>query len=400
MALLVSSLGSTFNTNSGTKTVLGTPTVGELLVIIVAHTGSTTSNNPTDNNPDGLGNYTLITSAVKASSTDTMRVYVRNALIGNSSLTTFTHAPSGTTGGGLAVIRINGASKVGSAIVRSSGIQSNITSGAPSPTLSSTPLTGNAIIGAVFNATNPATLTPRTSYTEQVDTGYGTPATGFEVMSRDSGETSANIIWNNNSPSAFCSVAIELSAAVTHNGEYNQSGTGTVVAIGSAIVSPLATLNGAGTQSSTSYISTTGVADLQAIGSKASVGIKVVFGASEPTGIGSFSSSADKFLYGLTSFLGTGSLESFSFNTTLGLSNLTASGTFISDSIKYFAGFSNLTIENLLTANSTLIPFSSELYVKVDDIWRLVPAYVKHNGTWKEPDQIFKHIDNQWKRVY
>ena len=63
---------ATFNTTSGTKTVTATPAVNDLIVIVTANTGSTTTTAaPTDNNSSGT--YTVVNTAVKATSADTMQ---------------------------------------------------------------------------------------------------------------------------------------------------------------------------------------------------------------------------------------------------------------------------------------------------------------------------------------
>ena len=86
---------ATWNTTSGTKTVTATPAVGDLIVIVTANSGSTgTGFAPTDNNSSGT--YTLVNTSVKATSADTMQMWVRNALITSATSTVFTQAP-GTT---------------------------------------------------------------------------------------------------------------------------------------------------------------------------------------------------------------------------------------------------------------------------------------------------------------
>ena len=215
MAITVSLLGTpTFTTASGTKTVTATPAVGDLIVIITAHSGNTSTAAPTDNQTGGT--YTLINTAVKATSADTMKAWVRDNLITSATSTVFTHAPGTTTGGGLVVIKCVGMDKAGASAVVRSAIQSNIASGTPAPVLGATPSSANAIVGAVFNASNPAALTPRSGYTELYDSGYNTPATGLEVMADNSGETSATITWGGTSPSAFASIAFELNSLLTH----------------------------------------------------------------------------------------------------------------------------------------------------------------------------------------
>lgn len=200
----------TFNTSSGSKGVTATPAVNDLIVIVTAHTGNTSSVAPTDTQS---GTYSKVVGALKNSSADNLEVWVRNSLISSATSTTFTHNPGSTTGGGLAVLKVTGMTRVGVAAFRQVARQENQAgSTTPTPVFPSAVLTGNPVIGAVLNATNPAGLSPRSSpaYSERVDAGYGTPATGLEVMTIDSGETGSSIAWGGNSASAFASVVVEL----------------------------------------------------------------------------------------------------------------------------------------------------------------------------------------------
>lgn len=204
----VTSLGVTFTTSAGSQTVTATPAVGDLIVIVVAATGFTTSTAPTDNKS---GTYTKIASALKNTSADILEVYVRTSLISAAASTIFTYAPSSNTGGGLQVFKITGMSVAGTAAIVQSQTQANqAASTTPAPVLGATPRSVDPIIGSVFNATSPATMTPRTGYTESNDSGYSTPTTGMETMFLNSGETSATITWGSTSASAFSSVVIEL----------------------------------------------------------------------------------------------------------------------------------------------------------------------------------------------
>lgn len=219
MAGTVTLLGTQkFNTTSGTHTVVATPAVGDLIVILVANTGNTANVAPTDNNSDGAGGtgqYSRLNTCVKASSADTMQMWVRESKIGSASSTTFTHAPGTSTGGGLGVFKITGMNRAGLLALVQSAIQSNqAAAGTPTPVLGSAASTNNPLIGGVFNATNPATMTARSSpaYTERFDTGWATPTTGVETMSIDSGETGTSIAWGGTSASAFCSIIVELNA--------------------------------------------------------------------------------------------------------------------------------------------------------------------------------------------
>ena len=252
MAAVVSLLGTaTFNTtNGGAKSVTATPAVNDLIVIVAANSGSTsTTTAPTDNATGGT--YTLVNTAVKATSADTMQIYVRNNLITSATSTIFTQNQTTATGGGIVVLKITGMSKVGSAAIVQSAIQSNIASGTPAPVLGATPKSYNPIIGAVFNASNVATLTPRTGYTEVADLGYNSPATGLEVMYINSGETSGTITWGSTSPSAFASIAVELDSTILNIANTSLSGAGTVSFVGSTTRYGLVSLTGQGTISPT-----------------------------------------------------------------------------------------------------------------------------------------------------
>lgn len=206
---------ATFNTTSGTHTVVATPTYGDLIVIVSANTGNTSAALPTDNNTSSPGTYTEISACacVKAASVDQMRVFIRKNRIFNATSTTFTHAVGTSTGGGLVVFRVSGLARTGSNAARQGAKQDNqAAAGTPTPALASAALTGNCLIGAVFNATNPATMTPRATpaWTERNDSGYATPTTGLETMTINSGETGTNIAWGGTSASAFCAMVLEL----------------------------------------------------------------------------------------------------------------------------------------------------------------------------------------------
>lgn len=209
----ITAFGSTLNTTSGTHnvTAAGT-TLGDLIVIVTANTGNTSSARPTD---DQGGTYVEVTACacVKTTSADQMRVFVRTNLIQSTVSTIYTHAPGTSTGGGLQVFAVRGLARTGTNAVRQGAKQDNqAAAGTPTPVLGSAALTGNALIGAVFNDTNPATMTPRASpaWTEVSDVGYITPTTGLETMKINSGETASSIAWGGTSATQFCSCVLEL----------------------------------------------------------------------------------------------------------------------------------------------------------------------------------------------
>lgn len=213
----VSLLGSTFNTTSGAKTVTASPAVGDLILIFVAVSGDSTHSAPTDNQS---GTYTIIGSQLNNNSALYGAWYVRDALVPAGSSTIFTLSnPGSDTGGGLAVVKITGMSNAGSSAVRQSKLGGQGGSSAATPatgTWTSSKLTTNPVVGAVINLSNPANLTPTTSYSELLDTGYSTPASGVEIQKIDSGDTSNTMTWGGSSGSDWVCMGVELEATVSH----------------------------------------------------------------------------------------------------------------------------------------------------------------------------------------
>lgn len=202
---------ATFTTASGAKTVTATPAVGDLIVIVTAHTGNVAQIPPAD---DQGGAYELARTASKNTSADRLCIWVRSSVIPAAVSTVFTHNPGTTTGGGLAVLKITGMLRVGTGAVRQSAGESNATGSAatPSPTFIQAPLTSNPIIGALFNAVNPGGVPARAGWVWRADVGYNTPTSGLDVMSIDSGETNTVIAWGGTSTN-HCDVVVEFDAS-------------------------------------------------------------------------------------------------------------------------------------------------------------------------------------------
>jgi len=68
------------------------------------------------------------------------------------------------------------------------------------------------MLGAVFSTTNGASVTERTGYTELHDAGYNTPASGLEIITRNSGETASSIVWGSTVPTVYGALAVEINA--------------------------------------------------------------------------------------------------------------------------------------------------------------------------------------------
>lgn len=207
----VTLLGSVWNSTAGTKTVTAIPAAGSLILIVTAHSGYVGTTTPTDNNASGT--YVAIDNANKATNVDRLSMYIRSATVASAVSTIFTHAPGTTTGGGIAVYQITGLVGTGLSAVVKSAKQENQASGTPAPVMASAVSTNNPVIGAVFTASNTTTnVVQRTGFTEDIDLGYNTPASGIEAIHRDSGETGTTITWGGAAASAFCSMAVELLA--------------------------------------------------------------------------------------------------------------------------------------------------------------------------------------------
>ena len=196
---------------TGNRTVTVTPAVGDLCVVFVVVSENTNASpTVTDNNSDA-STYTLITTALKATSVDIVSVFVRDKLFSNTTSTIITANTGSNTSGELTAVHLTGMSKTGITAVRQFAKQENqAAGGTPAPAFSSAALTGNMTLGAVGNDTNVAGLTTPAGWTEQADVGQNTPAVGLETVTRDSGFTGTTITWGSTSASAFASIILEL----------------------------------------------------------------------------------------------------------------------------------------------------------------------------------------------
>jgi hypothetical protein len=141
-------------------------------------------------------------------------VFVADSLAA-ATLQTVTAAvtPSGGVAAGgcnITVLRVAGMSKVSTAAKRQTANISTGTGGTPAPVFGSSALTNNPCLGAVFNGTNPATMTPPAGWTEQNDSAFATPTSGVETAARASGFTGTTVTWASTTASNALSMIIEL----------------------------------------------------------------------------------------------------------------------------------------------------------------------------------------------
>jgi hypothetical protein len=164
------------------------------------------------------GTWTKIVRSLRGGSASFMEFWVRNTASNGSAMTvTFSHATGNATGASMVILKTPGMSKYGSTSVKQNAIQQNVAAGGtPAVTFGAACLTTNPVVGAVNALANPAAVTPTASpaFTELIDSGYNTPATGTEVQSIASGFTGTTLTWGSTEAGGgFCTIGVELDAS-------------------------------------------------------------------------------------------------------------------------------------------------------------------------------------------
>lgn len=201
-------------------TIAFTPAALDLLLVFVVATGTVGAGTCTESL--GQTTFTNITTALKASSADTLYLFISNQPLTTAGSRTVTYGTGGgnATGAVVTVYRISGQSRFGAGASRQTAIQSNqAAAGTPAPAFANAVLTGNPTLGVLGNATSPATMTAPASWTEDSDNGYATPTTGQESISRASGFTGTTVTWGSASASAFGDIVVEIDASSFPAGE-------------------------------------------------------------------------------------------------------------------------------------------------------------------------------------
>jgi hypothetical protein len=242
-----------------------TPAVNDLLVVMIAIAGSTASPTVTDNQG---GTYTLVNSALKSASADIMRMYVRTALVSSavSHTVTATGTFTGSTGCNFAVASISGMTRTGASAIKQSAIRENRGAEAIAVTFGTAVLTGNPVIAFFGNSTNPAGVTPPSTFTELLDTGHATPVKGLEYARVDSGFTGTVVTWGSASATACGAICAEFdtSAAPTN---VTGSGSPTVTLSVTASGTGVETFTGSGSPSVTLGVTASGAGEVRITGS-------------------------------------------------------------------------------------------------------------------------------------
>lgn len=214
--------GETWNTTAGTKTVVATPALNDLIAVVAGASDMVAGDTITvsDNNSGGAGTYVRVGTASGGGTVGRVDIWVRTALIASATSTTFTATITGDTGGGLTVMRLSGMTWTGYSAVRQVATESTQTENPPSIAFAGATLTGNAILLGLFGEDNPITLTPPTSFVEDTDTGYATPTSGVHVCHLNSGGTSSSYAYSGGAVTDHCEVGVEFDttsfAATTH----------------------------------------------------------------------------------------------------------------------------------------------------------------------------------------
>jgi len=209
--------GGTWNTTAGNKTVVATPAVNDLPVVVAGMSGWASADDiaMADNNSDGLGTYSKLGSATVPLSNGggtacALWFFVRDALVGSATSTTWTATITGDTGGGLTVITFSGMTRTGSSAILQSIGESTQTESPPTITFGATTLTGNPVVLAVMGEDNPPALTSPTGFTEADDTGWATPTSGIQVCWDDAGNTATLFSWTAGALTDHNEIGVEL----------------------------------------------------------------------------------------------------------------------------------------------------------------------------------------------
>lgn len=208
---------ATASTTNATSYAAGsiTPAAGDLILVFVTVSGNVVIPQMTDS--QNLG-FDYVGSAFYATNANTVHLFVANQPAAASALVV-TFSCVGTTASGAVVnpVRISGQTKFGSfAIKQFKPSSNNAAASATNITFDAATLAGNPILGVIGNATNPATMTPPTGYTELADTGYATPTIGHESVGLAAGSAgTTTVTWGSNSASTWGGIIVEIDASNT-----------------------------------------------------------------------------------------------------------------------------------------------------------------------------------------
>lgn len=137
-----------------------------------------------------------------------------------------------------------------------------------------------------------------------------------------------------------------------------------------------------------------------------STGSSLYAGSKLYTGLSSLISTSSISILGNQTYLGSSVLSSegskvfVGYKRKYGLSTLNASGTLSSEGVSKYIVNTLLESDSLVTLVDTYIPFTPELYLKYNTVWKITLPYVKYSTTWKVPERVYIKVGSIWKRVY
>jgi len=152
-------------------------------------------------------------------------------------------------------------------------------------------LTDSVYVAFVWNTTNPAGLTPPTSWTEDLDVGHLVPILGTQSCHRDGGETATSIAYGATSASAWVGYFVEI--AVSNVGA--ASGAGVATATSEAIKASVGASSGVGTASGVGDTSAEGsaVGTASGTGGASGIGASISAAVAAASGLGTAAGISD-----------------------------------------------------------------------------------------------------------
>jgi hypothetical protein len=192
-AATVTELGETWNTTAGNKTVVATPAVDDLIVVVHGMSGWASGDTSTISDDQG-GTYTQIGAnplSTGGGTAGALWISIRNSLVSSAVSTTYTATNVGDTGGGLTVLKVTSMSRTGASAALQNKGESTQTESPVVITFGAATSTSNPIILGCFGEDSPAALGPPTGFTETTDTGWSTPTSGIHVCYVSSGQTNS-----------------------------------------------------------------------------------------------------------------------------------------------------------------------------------------------------------------
>jgi hypothetical protein len=223
MAAVTLYAGGTTSDTGGTPNTSGaiTPTIGDLIVACVSMPGSVEPGEATLTSSIGGNTFSRIVIA----GWPTVRqnfgyIFVADQLIATgediSQTVTIAYATDEGTGSNIALLRVTGMTKVGTAAVRQSGTENDKSSGAtPTVAFAGAALTTNPVIGTTVVLLNPGAIGTPSGFTQRANISHATPNNALTADTIDSGFTNSSVVWSTTYGQVGCAAAIELDASAS-----------------------------------------------------------------------------------------------------------------------------------------------------------------------------------------